>query len=122
MYMTKEMDLGEIADRVEAGAMLLDQENPGWHRHVVAEKIKILSCTKCILGQIYGQFGDGMKKLAIKGFSGDYGFNCSHRDVEKVETAWCDQIALRVLLDEIEEKSFAASDIGVRTEAELAVA
>lgn len=100
-YITGERDMETIAQRVEAGARLLDQEYPGWHRKIVVEKIKILSCTKCILGQLYTQFRIGMDKLKIKGTSGDHGFNCSHRDVEKVEAAWGDQIAARVLLDEI---------------------
>lgn len=118
MYITRERNMETIAQRVEAGARLLDQENPGWHNKIVVEKIKILSCTKCILGQLYTQFRHGIEKLKIKGVSGDHGFNCSHRDVEKVEEAWCNEIAARVLLDEIA----SVSQLQAMSEDELSIA
>lgn len=45
-----------IAERVAAGAAWLDTNRPGWEKGIDLGRLDISSCTRCILGQIYGGF------------------------------------------------------------------
>lgn len=69
------------ADRVRAGAALLDDVSPGWWRHVDVECLDMDHCVRCVLGQVFGNYLRGADLLHIDpqeyGFDVDvpYGFN-----------------------------------------------
>lgn len=65
------------ADVVVAnGAAVLDEHRPGWAEEINLDTLRILSCTECVLGQVYGRYGVGLKELGIT--AGDkYGFAVS---------------------------------------------
>jgi hypothetical protein len=50
-------------DRVERGAALLDRARPGWEREVSPDRLAILSCTDCLLGQLYGHSVCGVREV-----------------------------------------------------------
>lgn len=53
----------DLASRVDAGARLLDEKRPGWHREIAMDVIAMKDCDKCILGQVYGGFEIGLAEL-----------------------------------------------------------
>lgn len=54
-----------LADRVKAGAALLDDKRPGWWREIAVNRLSMGSCTNCILGQIYGHYHRGIFVLQL---------------------------------------------------------
>lgn len=47
-----------IAERVAAGAKLLDDKLPGWRARIKPDMLNMSSCHYCILGQLLGMFGE----------------------------------------------------------------
>ena len=54
-----------IADRVSAGIDFLDGRVPGWDERIDLDTLKIEHCTRCVLGQLFGDFGDGLDQLDL---------------------------------------------------------
>ncbi len=84
-------------ERAANGAALLDKVEPGWFEKIDAASLDIGSFTKCVLGQVYGGYADGMNKLrASEHFdSGEiHGFSNATPEVHE---AWREQIARRRL-------------------------
>jgi hypothetical protein len=76
------------AERVAAGAMLLDERKPGWYKTIDNALLNIASCRKCVLGQVYGDFSDGVRELALGSQFGQYGFSCGSDTAEAINEAW----------------------------------
>lgn len=86
----KEVEPGlaaELVDRVALGAGLLDRIIPGWAGRVVGERLAMETCDRCVLGQIHGEYLQGLRAILRmvadpRGFSGaDHGFTL--RDAEQ---------------------------------------
>lgn len=60
--------MATVEDRVASGAYLLDLHAPGWREKINVDRLNVLSCQDCILGQVYGKYAEGMITLGI----GDY--------------------------------------------------
>lgn len=52
-----------LATRVAKGAALLDICRPGWAAEVNIQSLQMHTCTCCILGQLYGNYDDGVSSL-----------------------------------------------------------
>ena len=52
-------------ERIEAGIALLDEKVPGWEQHIDIQRLNMGDCKRCILGQLYGDYNIGIKKLEI---------------------------------------------------------
>lgn len=52
-----------IKSRVAAGALLLDERNPGWHWDVNLDLLDLGDGHQCVLGQLYGFYTDGRNAL-----------------------------------------------------------
>lgn len=52
-----------LCKNVADGAKLLDKVFPDWHLKVDPNKLKIRRCRDCVLGQLYGNFGEGLTRL-----------------------------------------------------------
>src|SRR2546421_7478644 len=52
-HMANEHDL---VAAVERGARYLDEHAPGWEEKIVLEDLRMKSCLRCIIGQLYGDF------------------------------------------------------------------
>jgi hypothetical protein len=61
------------AERVAAGAALLDRKVPGWAERIDLAALSIASCTRCVLGQLAPDV-DGC------GFDPDFGFDAGDLD------------------------------------------
>lgn len=55
--------LKELETRVERGATALDAVAPNWWKVVNLEFLEMSRCTECVLGQVFGHFGEGMTRL-----------------------------------------------------------
>lgn len=49
------------------GAAWLDERVPGWADHINLDNFTIASCQKCVLGQLFGNYVDGVSELRIVG-------------------------------------------------------
>ena len=92
--------MGTIVERVQAGAALLDEKDPGWA--IRLPRLSRLavgagSGANCVLGQLYGHFWDGPRRLGIRlADAEDYGFAEWERGkVGAVNAAWRAEILSR---------------------------
>lgn len=70
--------MSTIKERVQAGAELLDREEPGWEQRIDVRELDLQDACRCILGQLYGDYDDGIALIHLPdedslGF--DFGFN-----------------------------------------------
>lgn len=75
----------DIATRVARGVALLDERVPGWVNLVNPLGLNIESTEQCVLGQIYGQYNEGVDALDIN--PERYGFDANHFDGNKWQYA-----------------------------------
>jgi hypothetical protein len=54
-----------IAERVQAGATLLDEKRPGWWQDVSISNLAMSLGRSCVLGQLFGSFYDGQDDLDL---------------------------------------------------------
>jgi hypothetical protein len=55
----------ELDDQVRDGAALLDERIIGWRDLVDVPRLDVGSACRCILGQVFGDFYDGVHELGI---------------------------------------------------------
>lgn len=62
--------------RIENGAKLLDWQHPSWAQQVNLETFDINECRLCAVGQLFGSYTEGLKRLDMDGSGRDveYGF------------------------------------------------
>lgn len=93
-----------ITLRVARGAQLLDREVPTWFREVNVDQLDIMCPDRCIIGQLFGGFTDGVEALELRAgtVAGDYGFdldlNASTQDEEEEERDWLNRTWIDVIL------------------------
>jgi hypothetical protein len=56
------------------GAEFLDREQPGWASHINLEELDLSSCTRCVLGQLFGDFTDATYEMDLDSPE-SYGFD-----------------------------------------------
>lgn len=54
-----------VAERVEKGIQLLDEKSPGWRESIDLHQLKMIQCDKCILGQMFINYGRGRTELNL---------------------------------------------------------
>lgn len=72
--------------RAEAGANLLDQNNPGWADRIDRKLLDINNLRQCVLGQLYQHFNNGITTLFPEtGWQGavECGFDARDGSMEK---------------------------------------
>lgn len=92
-----------LEEKVKRGAALLDKVDPHWAEKVHLETLDMGDCALCVLGNLYGDYMAGLKKLAdhvnVTFVSGiDYGFSVRRFDCGEfanLEKLWCAEIASR---------------------------
>lgn len=52
-----------VATRVRKGAKFLDKVRPGWALKIKVPTLDLENGDRCILGQLYGDYSDGINKL-----------------------------------------------------------
>lgn len=72
----------EIDQRVLDGAAFLDEHHPGWAAKIDVKKLCLQDCSQCVLGQVYGDYDDGLTELNIRTSPINMGFNTSDGDAD----------------------------------------
>lgn len=63
-----------MKNNVLRGIELLDRQVPGWRDRIDWDKLDMTNCYKCILGQLFGEYSEGVEELgALPG--SHYGFD-----------------------------------------------
>jgi hypothetical protein len=61
--------------QVAAGAALLDMKRPGWREEIDTDRLDVQFYDTCILGQLYGEFDEGLLALGLTyDEAGEHGF------------------------------------------------
>lgn len=95
-----------LAERVAAGALLLDQHRPGWEHVVRADKLAMEDCYACVLGQVYGRYHEGTRALGIDLIAEEtFGFNTwmSKPDWEALANLWRGEVLARLVRERVPE-------------------
>ncbi len=58
--------MARLPASVLRGAELLDERLPGWPHHVDADKLDLAHSCNCPLGQIFGDYDDGIEILGLE--------------------------------------------------------
>lgn len=89
-----------IPDRVEAGVRLLDSEIPDWWQRINLDRLDIACCFRCVVGQLYGDYDDGVETLELDLFGyktvDALGFeSSSYDDDRRLTVVWRNRIEAR---------------------------
>jgi hypothetical protein len=85
-----------LSSAVAEGVAKLDLHNEGWWANIDLDTLDLRSSTNCILGQLYGNFGDGRDALEIQFGCGDlYGFDSYQDNWERLNFLWSELISER---------------------------
>jgi hypothetical protein len=68
----------DIATRATNGAVLLDFRRPGWEWWVDPRSLHMADADRCVLGQVYGRYVNGVMKLWPERWHGMDGATLSH--------------------------------------------
>jgi hypothetical protein len=49
-----------VVERVNRGALLLDEQQPGWEESILPQKLNMSNATFCIIGQAYGDYDESV--------------------------------------------------------------
>lgn len=76
-----------IAKEIAKGMALLDQKGPeDWRGKIECDTLDMQSCFDCILGQLYGEYADGLQHLTRTGettFARRHGFEVTMNEDEE---------------------------------------
>lgn len=92
--------LPPTVDRVAAGSNWLDVVHRGWTEDINLDALTIESCGQCVLGQLFGRYGDGLVVLDLDDEDAvEFGFD-RHRDeppavYDELTAAWLTAIRAR---------------------------
>lgn len=91
--------MSDFSAKVAAGMALLDQERPGWRQEIDLGTLDLGSCSVCVLGQIFGDYEDGLSELGIGDDPYKYGFNALG-GMSTLTQAWKDALGQNKVLVE----------------------
>ena len=57
------LDPPTLRAAVGRGAAWLNEHRPGWQDKIDLDRLALESCTRCVLGQLYGSFSEGLDVL-----------------------------------------------------------
>jgi hypothetical protein len=82
--------MSTLPKNVERGAQFLDERVPGWRERVVPEKLNLANDCDCIIGQTFGEYGDGLQLLGLDHRAArNFGFYVSGRQQwDALTAAW----------------------------------
>lgn len=123
------MESPDYEQVVKEAAKYLDGTEPGWHKKIDRETLDIgLSCG-CIMGQLHGSFGQGMRKhfphkkdpdmwdsdSPYKFAFGD-AFDLDNQDYDSLTKLWLHEISARLEADKRQAAKSADAFIARTTE------
>jgi hypothetical protein len=98
------------ASRVKNSIELLDSKAPkNWRTLVNWDSLDLSHCELCVLGQLYGNYMDGLDALHLEDGAGKYAFISAGRQADEMHTEWRKQVkTMSKLVDELVERRNAA--------------
>ena len=111
----------DIPTRVAKGVALLDENKPGWVGRISLADLNIGDVQCCVLGQVYGDFHEGIHTLELCGGDegcqeGEYGFDSlgnnmaeQMQDFKELQKEWVRVIALLRQKQQAEQKEMVTS-------------
>jgi hypothetical protein len=96
---TPEADKARLFRNAREGAELLDRRSTGWAERIDLQELEMWDCTRCILGQVFGDYVRGLGGLGIcLGYP--YGFDRppggESDDYDTMAAAWRAEIRKRL--------------------------
>jgi len=86
--------MSKFTKAAASGVALLDEKRPRWRRSVDKKNLRQGDIKKCVLAQVYGNFGAGVAALKVHGRLEEFGFSTSHPpDYRHLTRAWKLQLA-----------------------------
>jgi hypothetical protein len=81
-----------VQERVQAGVAFLNEHQPGWSKRISLAELDLSNCDRCVLGQVFGSFEQGLETLDL-GYllARNLGFN-SDGAYRKLTNAWVEAI------------------------------
>lgn len=82
--------MSTVAERVAAGATVLDEHAPDWVDRISLADLNIGSCRRCVLGQVFGHYFTGLDKLGLRGvaLAVEHGFSTPRRQAGELTAEW----------------------------------
>ena len=77
-----------IAVRVARGAALLDAKRPGWEHEIDLRRLDLGSWCDCVVGQLFGDYSDGLGALGIHYWGISHGFSSGSGMYAGLTRAW----------------------------------
>ena len=97
----------QFFDNVKKGAYLLDEQFPGWRQQIQLQQLDLSCGISCVLGQLYGSYGEGIGHLNIRNTAENYGFTISSNETPPISGSyWPYWKALDQLWTEFIEQDF----------------
>ena len=66
-----------LEERVRKGMEMLDATMPGWVNKINEADLDMSECSNCVLGQVFGEYRDGVVALGLFDVTYMYGFEIS---------------------------------------------
>lgn len=74
---------------VKRGMELLDKVKPGWRDEIRVDYLDFYCTCRCVLGQVFGYYYDGLKKLRLEHRDAvKYGFSARLDEYPDLQSAW----------------------------------
>lgn len=82
-----------LRDRVNAGVEKLDVLVPDWASRIDVELLDMHSCSRCVLGQVFGHYAQGVAELEEYGAfnGGEWGFDIDYAPADGLADAWLEE-------------------------------
>lgn len=55
----------QLNEKVSRGVALLDKVRPHWRDDIEVNKLNLMYCSSCVLGQLYGWYVGGLRELNL---------------------------------------------------------
>lgn len=93
--------MSSATKRAAAGAAYLDRVLPKWHRKIDVHTLDINSTSKCVLGQLTGNYFTWTARALVPGYkTKTLGFRGSFlASYDGLKAAWIDEITIRLQHD-----------------------
>lgn len=99
-------------NRVQRGIVFLDKQKPGWHCDINVDKIDMSHSDSCILGQLFGNYEDGLDELELEHDEAvNYGLTIDEQDEQDECEDWGDDWEDEVIIHNNNENSESSESL-----------
>lgn len=93
--------MADYTSKIQSGVKLLDAHFGGssWKKDIDLDNLDLGSCGVCVLGQLFGDYSEGLEVLGISG-GANYGFDNPSGSFRELTDAWKDALGENKVLVE----------------------